>query len=833
MPDDSRLQPLIQHPPRSPEGKPPGAFVEVWIPRRPDRPLTYAWPRDLGLPPAVGLRVVVPLKRGRYSGYVTRVWESNIPPGKFQIRPVEWVLDTRPLFDDELIQLLRWTSGYYLQSFGALIHAAVPPGLHAVHEAQVRLTRAGKEFAGKLIARSPARPPPWARILFYLAEARQAPVRRLQRVLNIRNPGAAIQYLKARGLVEVRERVQDPYRARTIRVIHPVREPEPGDRLSDRQRRLLKHIFSFHRDILADEIEDHPAYSADRLRRLERRGFIQTFTQIETRPLYWNTGETDANPTLNEDQRRVVQAILPALEPSRFMVGVLFGVTASGKTEVYLHLIEKVLAQGRTALVLLPEIGLIPSVLRRFTLRFGNDLAILHSGLSGRQRLTEWHRVRHGAARVVLGTRSAVFAPLSNLGLIIVDEEQDSSYKQSDHPVYHARDTALVRASLHRCPVLLVSATPSVETYARARADQYRLFELPRRAVTGAVLPRVTIVDMREAYRKTGDPFFSPELMEGLSAALAGGDSAILLLNRRGYATRVICRACGATASCPNCSIHMVYHRRPTRLVCHYCGHESPLPKVCSTCGETRYLSTQGLGTERVLNLVRARFENVPAARLDRDVLKKPVELFDTLAKFQQGEIRILVGTQMVAKGHHFPRVTFVGVLEADAAAGIPDFRSGERLFQLLTQVVGRAGREERPGQAVIQAYQPDYYPIRYACAQDYPGFFNEEMKYRRRYGFPPFTSLILITVRHRERERARALAEELHAALANGLPPRTTVHGPLVPFLWKLRGQYRYHILFRTRERKALREHIRTVLKTFQPSRRQVKVDIDPEQIL
>lgn len=807
--------------------------VDVWIPRRPDRPLTYTWPRKLGVPPTVGLRVVVPLRKKHYSGYVTVVHTKVPETAGVKLRPVEWVIDTGSLFSSELINLLRWAADYYIQPLGAFLHAALPPGLHALDQVKVRITNQGKQWASRLMAHTTEPFPHWVRILFYLAEVRQAPLGRIQRVLGIKHPGAAVQHLKARGLVETREKIVETSRVKKIKVIHLIRPPLDDDRLTKNQRLLLEFIASFQRDIILDEIQEHETYTPDRLARLARRGFITIFEQYEARPLYWDEEKKGETLVLTPEQQRVVSDLAEAVKKPEFVISLLHGVTASGKTEVYMELADIALDHGRTVLILLPEIGLIPSVMQRFTRRFGENLAVLHSGLTGVQRLTEWQRVRGGSARVILGTRSAVFAPIQNLGLIVVDEEQDGSYKQDVMPIYNARDVAMVRARLNSCPLMLVSATPSVETYARSKGGQYRIATLSRRVVPGARLPEVQVVDMRESLRNTGDPFFSPQFLEGLEASIEAGESAIILLNRRGYAPMLLCRACGASVSCPNCSIHLVLHRSPTRLICHYCGYESQVPQACPECKESKYLSTRGLGTQRVLQLLAQRFPGITLARLDSDLMRKPVDLFEVLARFQRGDLRILIGTQMIAKAHHFPLVTFVGVLEADAAAGIPDFRSGERLFQLLTQVVGRAGRAERAGRAVIQSYRPEYYPLRYACNQDYEGFFKEEIGYRNRYQLPPFTSLTVITVQDTDRERAKGIAFDLHTRLTQNLPDKTSLHGPLVPLLWKLRNRYRYHILARTRDRQRFRRHVQEILDRFPLSRKFVKVDIDPDQII
>lgn len=833
MASEAPGQPLIEILPENEDSKSPSRLVNVWTPGYPHHDLTYAWPKNAGMEPQVGLRVVIPLRRQQVTGYITNL-DPQLPDGSIKIRTITMVLDSKPLLPQELLRCLKWAASYYLYPFGAYIHAALPPGLHSAHRTLVRITPEGRQFLASAQAHLSGKPPVWLKILDYLNQVREAPASRIRRVLKLSNPGPAIQFLRARGLITLREFTSTGLRLPRIKVIHLVRTPELNERLSKAQRKLLDIISRFNRDILFEEIADVPEATPDRLRRLQKRGFIQIYEQYQARPLRWHIPEQYGNKIqLNEEQQAIYRSLLTKIKDKVFYPALLYGVTGSGKTEVYLELAEETLRHNRQVLILMPEIGLIPSVIERFQARFGDKLAILHSALSVSKRNEMWWRIAKQEASIVLGTRSAVFAPLTHPGLVVVDEEQDTSYKQSESPVYHARDLAIVRARMASCPVLLVSATPSVETYAQAEKGTYHRYVLPHRAIPGARLPEVQIVDMREAFRKSGDPFFSNELLEELDRTLKRKESAIVLINRRGYAVSVFCRGCGYTFECIHCSVHLFYHRDPPCLRCHYCGYESSIPRRCPQCGETKLLSTKGLGTERAVKVLSEKFPDARIARLDQDLVSRPVELFETLASFQQGKIQILVGTQMIAKGHHFPRVTLSAVLEADGAAGVPDFRSGERLFQLITQVIGRSGRGDRPGKALIQTYRPDHYAIRFACAHDYDGFFREEMKYRFRFRFPPFTHLIVITVRDHDRSRAHTMATEIARSLQEDRPPETTIDGPIIPYLWRLRGWYRFQILIRTGHRKACRDHIIHVFKKYKIDRTRVHIDVDPEQIV
>ncbi len=814
-------------------------LVQVWTPRYPFADLTYIWPEESGVPPRTGLRVVVPLRKQRVTGYVVHPDAPPVQRPDVQYRPVDLVLDTQPMLPDSLLRVLTWAAEYYMQPLGAYIHMALPPGLHALHRVEVRITPEGLRVAARLIAHwAGRRIPVWGRILLLLTEIRKATIPKIRRNIGTGRIHAGLQYLRARGWIELREKIQHRGKVPKTLVIHLVRLPQDGERASLDQRRILTYLAEQQRDVLFEELAEWatetlhiaPERMRARLRRMADRGWIQLYTQIHPRPIVWDLPESPQTGVieLNAEQQQVVREVIPYIRNQRFHIGLLHGVTGSGKTEVYIRLIREVIIQGRTALVLMPEIALIPAITQRFRRVFGDQLAILHSELTPTQRTGEWWRIRTGEARIVLGARSAVFAPLENIGIIVVDEEQDGSYRQDELPVYHARDLAIARARLENSVVLLVTATPSVESYAHARQGTYTLYMLRKRAIPGAVLPRVHLIDMRKEYTQRGHPFFSQLLIDRLQQTLARDETAIVLINRRGYAPLVQCRACGSVIMCTQCSIHMVFHRRDRVLKCHYCGMEQPVPRRCPICEEP-YLFVSGLGTERVQALLQKMFPDVRIGILDRDVIARPRELFQLLGDFYAGRVQILVGTQMVAKGHHFPKVTLVGVLEADTSIGWPDYRAHERLFQLITQVVGRAGRAERPGEAIIQTYRPEVYALRFACAHDYDGFFREELQYRRRFRYPPFVSLILIETIHTEHALALQYAQHITHRLREIDLPNTQVHGPVQPLLWRLQGRYRYHVLIRTTDRKVVRRRIREILDDLPFRREFLRIRVDP----
>lgn len=538
---------------------------------------------------------------------------------------------------------------------------------------------------------------------------------------------------------------------------------------------------------------------------------------------------------LNPAQRAAAAAIEGALEEGGYAPFLLLGVTGSGKTEVFLRAVETALRQGRSALYLVPEIGLTPLLADRFLRRFGDRTAVLHSGLGRGRRWEAWSRVAAGEARVVLGTRSAVFAPLVRPGLIVVDEEQDTSFKQEERPRYQARDLALVRARREDTVVVLGSATPSLESYHRARLGKYRLLQLTGR-VEDRPLARAEIVDMREEFREIGRArALSRALVDGLQETLGAGHQSVLLLNRRGYATFLLCRDCGELVRCPSCSVSLVLHRAEGRMRCHYCGHARPVPETCDNCGGQR-LRSGAEGTERLEELLAEAVPEARVVRLDRDTVRRRGEAERILSGFGRGDWDILLGTQMVAKGHDYPRVTLVGVLAAEGTLGLPDFRAAERTFQLLTQVAGRSGRGKTPGRVLIQTFQPDHYAVRHACSQDYEGFYEEEVRFRRLLQYPPFTVLANLIVSRTKPDTAARQGEALAGALRDRGGAFVRVLGPAPAPLSRLRGLHRVQVLLKARARGRLADAIRWALDRTESAgfpRRHVIVDMDPASLL
>jgi len=538
---------------------------------------------------------------------------------------------------------------------------------------------------------------------------------------------------------------------------------------------------------------------------------------------------------LTPHQTAAVRAVGEQLAAGGFAVSLLHGVTGSGKTEVYLRAADLVCRAGRTVLLLVPEIALTPSVAALFRGAFGDRVAIQHSALSPGERHDQWHRIRRGDVDVVVGTRSAVFVPLTRLGLVIVDEEHDTSYKQDEAPRYHGRDVAIMRASREGAVVLLGSATPSMESYQHAVTGKYRLLTLPTR-VLDRPLADVRIVNMREEYAAEGpDAVLSRALVAGIETRLMRQEQVVVVLNRRGYATSVLCRQCGDTFDCPNCSISLTVHRARNgwRARCHYCNYSMTVPKACRKCAAP-YLEHVGFGTERVEEHLVQRFPSARIGRVDRDAVRRKGALTSILSRFAAGELDVLVGTQMIAKGHDFPRVTLVGVVSADVGLGMADFRAAERTFQLLTQVAGRAGRGEQPGEAVVQTLYPEHYSVQLACRQDYPAFFDRELAYRRGLRYPPIVALVNAVIRGQSLEDATEFADRLAVRLAKSpLAKSFAVLGPAPAPLTKLRGEHRAQLFLKGSNRGDMRQALRDALAALPEVKRRTVVDIDPLTVL
>ena len=608
--------------------------------------------------------------------------------------------------------------------------------------------------------------------------------------------------------------------------------------LTSKQREVLE-ILSGVRDGLPTPALAARGIGADTVSRLARQGLIGLRRDRVDRDPFESAAlsvvAAGANRQLTEEQSLALRRLRGLTEARVFRVALLHGVTGSGKTEIYQQLSASVLASGRRVLMLVPEIALTPAVLSLFRQTFAGRVAIQHSGLSDGERHDQWQRIRRGEIDVVVGTRSAIFAPLDKVGLIIVDEEHDASYKQEESPRYNARDVAIVRGQRANALVVLGSATPSMESYHNAVTGKYERVVLEQR-VLGRPLAAVTVVDMREEYAAAGpDVVLSRALAQALEARLDRREQALVLLNRRGFATSVFCRQCAGTIDCPNCSVSLVVHGagRSRRAQCHYCNYSAQVPGACPICAAP-YLEQAGFGTERVEADMKSRYPGARIARMDRDAVRRKGALGSLLSRFRDGEIDVLVGTQMIAKGHDFPRVTLVGVVSADVGLGMADFRASERTFQLLTQVAGRAGRGEQPGEAIIQTLYPDHYSVQLACRQDYPAFYERELRFRLAMRYPPAVSVINAIVRGRTFAAAMDDAADLVARMRQREPRgEFRVLGPAPAPLGKLRGEYRAQLLVKSPNRKKMREALQAVIADRPELARRTTIDVDPLSVL
>ncbi|MGC8792222.1 MAG: replication restart helicase PriA, partial [Bryobacteraceae bacterium] len=666
--------------------------------------------------------------------------------------------------------------------------------------------------------------------LMRLLEFRPLSARTIAR--KILKPEAAIRELERRGFIQAEdiEALRDPFRSPSDRLRVELAGPRPEGKFKKRERELLAYLELHPGSHNLRELEERVRHAGSAARALARRGLVRIFME---RPVSMQAPERP-RVELNAHQQAAYEAIRGALEGKQFNVFLLEGVTGSGKTEVYLRAIEAALALGRGALMLVPEIALTPAVAALFFQRFGDQVAILHSAFSDAERADQWRRIRSGAAPVAVGTRSAVFAPVRDLGLIVVDEEHDHSYKQEETPRYHGRDVAIVRAQMAGACVVLGSATPSLESRYNAERGKYQLLLLPER-IERRPLPRVEIVDMRAEFLETRkQATFSRRLLEEIGARLESGEQTMLLLNRRGFACFVACRACGHRMECVNCAVTLTYHRREHRLLCHYCNYAEPPPTACPKCS-SEHIYYIGVGSERIEEELHRHFPRARVERMDRDTVSGRRQYETILAAFREGSFDILVGTQMIAKGHDIPNVTLVGVVSADVGLGVPDFRAAERTFQLLTQVAGRAGRGELPGTVIIQTINPDHYAIRFAALQDYELFYRKELEFRRMMRYPPFCALASVLLRSVRQEEAFHMSAELGRFLTPA-PEGIKVLGPAEAPVPKLKSEYRYQLLLKAASRHRLAETLANIRQFAQQQgwpATAVVIDVDPVSLL
>ena len=810
------------------------AHVEVAVLAPAEGTFTYRVPEALLTRVVPGMRLLVPFGRRRLTGIAMGAPAEG--KARAELRDVEDVLDDVPALPPRLLDLLRWISSYYLHPIGPTLRAALPPTLVAASRRTIGVTPAGREAlrAGTLSDE----------------QARTA-------LQSLARRGGMVEgrFVRAHGRALLDRLVDGGWASRDERVHGGSasmqvlwRASVEGEglqtalaQLARRAPRRAEALARLAREGPIASAALAPGVSAEALRALEKAG-LAARAQVEATldPFLGERVARDAPPPATVAQAEAVKAIMGALTVGKFETFLLYGKTGSGKTEVYLRVIGAALARGSGAVVLVPEIALTPQLVRRFRARLGDRVAVQHSGLSDRERGDQWRRIRRGELPVVIGARSAVLAPLEHVGAIIVDEEHEGSYKQEENLLYHARDVAVMRAKLESAVVVLGSATPSIESFHNAERGRYHRLDLPER-VMDRPLPHVALVDLRAEKRERGaEPTsLSRPLCEALTATVARGEQAILFLNRRGFATFVFCRDCGHTARCPNCDMSLVLHRAgPVRgLRCHACDHREPPPERCAKCGGPAS-EARGLGTQRVEAEVREAIAGVRTARLDRDTTTRRGALEAILAELREGRVDVLIGTQMVAKGHDFPGVTLVGVISAEASLQFPDFRAPERTFQLLTQVAGRAGRGDRPGLVLVQTLEPDHPCLTHVLSHDYAGFYREEILHRREPGWPPFRRLVNLRISSPSAQGAEVAAARCADAARRAISAEGAAAegvealGPAPAIIARVRNRWRWQLLLRGPSPGPLRRVAQRVLAEI-GRRAGVVVDVDPGGML
>jgi primosomal protein N' (replication factor Y) (superfamily II helicase) len=800
-------------------------YADVALPVPLDHPFTYLLPETLRHRVRTGCRLIVPFGSRKLTGVVVNTHEIR-PSGP--VKEAFRLLDEEPVLEDHLISLGRWIASYYCAPIGEVLRVMTPLGGEMRSTKMYSLTDAGRDAARQLLFGADSEDPTIQ--VLRLLERRSLSAIYLAK--KVADAPKALRSLLKKAFVELDD-VQvdrDPLRSGSARLrIHsPGQWPE--SKLKKAERELLSYLELHPGSHNLAEVCDAVKGASEAARALARRKILTLEVEAPAiaAPPY------KPPPTLNRHQEVAFEAIRTAVEAKAFHSFLLQGVTGSGKTEVYLRSIEAALASGRNALLLVPEIALTPAVAGQFFHRFGDQVAILHSAFHDSERAEQWRRIRNGQARVVVGTRSGVFAPVQNLGLTIIDEEHDGSYKQQDTPRYNGRDVAVMRAHQANACVVLGSATPSLETRYNVERGKYTLLQLPER-VENRLMPEVELIDMRTEFLETRkQSTFSRRLLTAIGEKLEAGEQVMLLHNRRGFSSFAACRSCGERVQCVNCSLTLTYHKRDRRMLCHYCSYAERVPSRCPKC-QSEHIYFLGLGSERVEDELHREFPHARIARMDRDTVTGKRHFETILTGFRERAFDILVGTQMIAKGHDIPNVTLVGVISADIGLGMPDFRAAERTFQLLTQVAGRAGRGQLPGQVLVQTINPDHYAIRLAASQDFLAFYNQELHFRKAMRYPPFSALANVLLRSEKQEDAMRMSSEI-AHFLTPPPDNIKVLGPAEAPVPRLKNEYRYQLLIKAKDRHAL-NHILQQLRTYALDQKwhatALVIDVDPLTLL
>ncbi|NSP57114.1 primosomal protein N' [Enterococcus faecalis] len=789
-----------------------------------DQPFTYLVPENLNEQLAVGMRVEVPFGNGNrhVQGFVlaiepvaaTVLDETNV-----QLKELVAVLDLKPVLNTEMLALADYMKEKTFAFKITCLQTMLPSVMRADYQKYIYLT---DELSEELQDQ-----------LFYGLEEiswDQAQERGLL---------PQLMALRKQQKVDIRYEVTTRNKVKMVRFIQAAKEFEQLEEIrlglrkgAKKKEQLLYYLQRLGTEkITAVKEMKELGFSTALLNEAAKNGWLTFIEKEAYRDLFANqTFEKTTALSLNAEQQVAVETILQSVQEQQSQTYLLEGITGSGKTEVYLQVIAEVLNQGKTAIMLVPEISLTPQMVQRFKSRFGEHVAVMHSGLSQGEKYDEWRKIERGEAEVVVGARSAIFAPIENIGVIIIDEEHEASYKQEETPRYHARDLAIWRSEYHHCPVVLGSATPSLESRARAQKNVYQRLRLTQRANQAATLPTIDVVDMRQEVENGNVSSFSMSLQEKLQERLEKNEQSVLLLNRRGYSSFVMCRDCGYVLPCPNCDISLTLHMDSKTMKCHYCGHEERIPYRCPNCGQDK-IRYYGTGTQKVEEELQTLLPDSRILRMDVDTTRRKGAHEKILRTFGEGQADILLGTQMIAKGLDFPNVTLVGVLNADTALNLPDFRSSERTFQLLTQVSGRAGRAEKPGEVIIQSFNPEHYAIQLAKAQDYEDFYTKEMYIRHRGDYPPYYFTVQITASHPEENEAAKQMFQIATKLKQGLSPQAILLGPTPNAIMRVNNRYFYQVIIKYKQEPMLQPLLKEILTdTQRATARGLKLSIDAE---
>ncbi|MDU4949157.1 MAG: primosomal protein N' [Enterococcus faecalis] len=789
-----------------------------------DQPFTYLVPENLNEQLAVGMRVEVPFGNGNrhVQGFVlaiepmaaTVLDETNV-----QLKELVAVLDLKPVLNTEMLALADYMKEKTFAFKITCLQTMLPSVMRADYQKYIYLT---DELSEELQDQ-----------LFYGLEEISWDQAQERGIL------PQLMALRKQQKVDIRYEVTTRNKVKMVRFIQAAKEFEQLEEIrlglrkgAKKKEQLLYYLQRLGTEkVTAVKEMKELGFSTALLNEAAKNGWL-TFIEKEAYrdPFANQTFEKTTALSLNAEQQVAVETILQSVQEQQSQTYLLEGITGSGKTEVYLQVIAEVLNQGKTAIMLVPEISLTPQMVQRFKSRFGEHVAVMHSGLSQGEKYDEWRKIERGEAEVVVGARSAIFAPIENIGVIIIDEEHEASYKQEETPRYHARDLAIWRSEYHHCPVVLGSATPSLESRARAQKNVYQRLRLTQRANQAATLPTIDVVDMRQEVENGNVSSFSMSLQEKLQERLEKNEQSVLLLNRRGYSSFVMCRDCGYVLPCPNCDISLTLHMDSKTMKCHYCGHEERIPYRCPNCGQDK-IRYYGTGTQKVEEELQTLLPDSRILRMDVDTTRRKGAHEKILRTFGEGQADILLGTQMIAKGLDFPNVTLVGVLNADTALNLPDFRSSERTFQLLTQVSGRAGRAEKLGEVIIQSFNPEHYAIQLAKAQDYEDFYTKEMYIRHRGDYPPYYFTVQITASHPEENEAAKQMFQIARKLKQGLSPQAILLGPTPNAIMRVNNRYFYQVIIKYKQEPMLQPLLKEILTdTQRATARGLKLSIDAE---